>query len=145
MTALCIRRGWSGVNASVRLLACTLLLAACAAVPASQAPLTGNWGGPHVGLTLTPTGGELVYDCAAGRLTEPLMPRAGGAFEVRGTHTPGHGGPDVAGMAMPTYRTIFTSAVRGDRMSLTGRVENGVVLGPFALRRGTEPGIFRCL
>ncbi len=46
---------------------------------------------------------------------------------------------------MPTYRTRFAGTVSGDRMMLTGRVENGVLLGPFTLRHGAEPGIFRCL
>ena len=129
----------------MRLLACALLLAGCAAIPVEPTALTGDWGGTHVGLHLTPAGGTLEYDCASGRITEPLAPRAGGVFEAQGTHTPGHGGPDVEGMVMPTYRATFTGTVRGDRMTLTGRVENGVVLGPFALRRGAEAGIFRCL
>ena len=64
---------------------------------------------------------------------------------VQGTHVPGHGGPDVEGMVMPTFRTTFTGTVRGDRMTLAGHVENGVALGPFTLRRGAEAGILRCL
>lgn len=107
--------------------------------------MTGQWGGTHIGLTLTGTGGAIEYDCASGRLIEPLIPGAHGAFEVEGLHTPGHGGPAIEGEVLPTYRTRFTGTVRGDRMTLTGRVENGVLLGPFALRRGAEAGIFRCL
>ena len=122
-----------------------LAMTACASVPPPGFPVTGQWGGPHVGLTLTQTGGTLDYDCAAGRITEPLVPRAGGAFDVQGTHTPGHVGPEIEGRIMPTYRTRFTGTVSGDRLTLTGRVENGVLLGPFTLRRGVEPGIFRCL
>jgi hypothetical protein len=30
-------------------------------------------------------------------------------------------------------------------MRLHGRVDNGVVLGPYDLRRGAEPTIVRCL
>jgi hypothetical protein len=121
------------------------MLAACASMPPPGVAVTGNWGGPHIGLTLTESGGTLQYDCAAGSLTGPLVPRAGGSFDVPGTHTPGHGGPEIEGVVMPTYRTGFTGTVRGDRMTLTGRVENGVTLGPFILQRGAEPGIFRCL
>ena len=114
-------------------------------MPVEPAAVTGDWGGPHVGLHLTAAGGALEYDCASGRITAPLVPGAGGAFVVQGTHVPGHGGPDVEGMVMPTFRTTFTGTVRDDRMTLAGHVENGVALGPFTLRRGAEAGILRCL
>ena len=122
-----------------------ILLTACTTAQPAGVAVTGQWGGPHVGLTLTETGGELVYDCASGRIAEPLVPDAGGRFAASGSHAPGHGGPDVVGQVPTTYPTRFNGAVRGDRMTLTGRVDNGVLLGPFDLRRGAEAGIFRCL
>jgi hypothetical protein len=126
--------------------AAVLMLAACAAMPpASPDPVVGQWGGTHIGLTLGPSGGPIEYDCAAGRITEPLVPRRDGSFAVAGTHTPGHGGPDRQGEVLPTFKVQFTGAVRGNRMTMQGRVENGVLLGPFALRRGAQAGIFRCL
>jgi hypothetical protein len=112
---------------------------------AAGVPVTGKWGGTHIGLTLTDTGGTIEYDCASGRLVEPLIPGPGGSFAAEGLHAPGHGGPAIEGEVLPTYRTHFTGTVRGDRMTLTGRVENGVLLGPFALRRGAEAGTLRCL
>ena len=121
-----------------------IVLAACASTPPAGVPVTGEWGGTHVGLILTQAGGKLDYDCAAGTI-EPVVPRRGGSFEVDGTHTPGWGGPEIEGQVLPTYRTRFSGTVRGDRMTLQGRVENGVLLGPFTLRRDTEPIIFRCL
>lgn len=120
------------------------MLAACASLPPSE-PVIGQWGGPHIGLTLTEAGGSIEYDCAAGRLTEPLVTGPRGRFDLAGLHTPGHGGPAIEGQVMPTYRVRFSGRVRGDRMNLTGRLENGVLLGPFELRRDAEPGIFRCL
>ena len=124
------------------------LLTACAPVNsglAARVPVTGQWGGTHIGLALTDTGGVIEYDCASGRLIEPVIPTRGGAFEAEGLHTPGHGGPAIEGERLPTYRARFSGTVRGDRMTLTGRVENGILLGPFQLRRGAEAGIFRCL
>ncbi|HEX6072151.1 MAG TPA: hypothetical protein VFY95_04005 [Sphingomicrobium sp.] len=121
-----------------------LLLAACASVPAASGPVTGDWGGPHVGLHLGPTGGTLEYDCAAGTIG-PVIPGRGGRFVADGTHTPGWGGPEIAGQVRPTYRARFSGSVSGDRMTMAGRVANGVDLGPFTLRSGAEPGIFRCL
>lgn len=107
-------------------------------------PVTGKWGGQHIGLTLDASGGRFEYDCATGTIG-PIVPTAGGAFAAEGTHTPEHGGPVYEEEVLPTYRVRFTGRVAGDRMMLSGRVESGVELGPFSLRRGAEPGIFRCL
>jgi hypothetical protein len=120
-------------------------LAACASVPPAGIPLTGEWGGTHVGLRLSETGGVLDYDCAAGTLDGPLLPGADGTFEAHGRHTPGTGGPERVGEVRPSYRANYRGAVRGDRMTLRGEMENGVILGPFTLVRGAEPVIFRCL
>lgn len=127
------------------LVALALGVTACATVPAQPAPLDGQWGGPHIGMLIGPAGTRIEYDCAEGTINGPIIPLATGAFDVEGTHTPGFGGPAIEGVVLPTYRVRFTGRVRGDRMTLTGKVENGVQLGPFALRRGAEPGIFRCL
>jgi hypothetical protein len=127
-----------------RVLAPALLLIGCASVPPAPQPLTGEWGGTHVGLHLGPSGGALDYDCASGTIG-PVAPGAGGAFVARGTHTPGHGGPAREGEILPTYSVRFAGAIRGNRMTLQGRMENGVLLGPFELKRGAEPIIFRCL
>lgn len=121
-----------------------LSIAACASVPPAGVPVTGQWGGPHIGLTLDALGGRIEYDCAAGTIG-PIVPGAGGRFAAAGTHTPGWGGPEIEGQVRPTHDAQFSGTVRGDRMTLEGRVENGVVLGPFTLGHGAEPGIFRCL
>jgi len=121
------------------------LLAACAAVPAVGRAVTGVWGGEHVGLNLTSTGGMLKYDCAAGTMSGPLMINRAGTFIARGTHTPGRGGPVIQGQRLPSYRVRYNGRVRDNTMSLQGRVENGVLLGPFTLRRGAQPMITRCL
>ncbi|MBA3667971.1 MAG: hypothetical protein H0W65_09640 [Sphingomonas sp.] len=121
------------------------LLAACAAVPAAVVPVTGTWGGKHLHLSLTSAGGTLEYDCAAGTMIGPLMMNRDGSFIAEGTHTPGRGGPAIEGQQLPSYRVHYSGSVGGNAMSLQGRVENGILLGPFTLRRGAEPIITRCL
>lgn len=121
------------------------LLAACATVPSASHPVVGEWGGTHVGLSLTPNGGTLEYDCATGTIIGPLTLHPDGTFDAEGIHTPGWGGPEIEGQVLPTYRARYSGSVRGGVMSLQGRLENGVSLGPFTLRRGSEPIIFRCL
>lgn len=120
-------------------------LTACATVPQPPGPLTGDWGGTHVGLRLTAAGGVLDYDCAAGTIHEPVILRPNGSFHAVGRHTPAAGGPERVGEVRPSYRTRYSGSVRGERMILQGRVENGVLLGPFTLVRGAEPVIMRCL
>jgi hypothetical protein len=120
-------------------------LAACATLPTAGIPLTGEWGGTHVGLRLGETSGVLDYDCAAGTIDGPLLPRRDGTFEVEGRHTPGTGGPEREGEVRPSFRARYSGVIRGQRMTLQARVENGVLLGPFTLVKGAEPIIFRCL
>ena len=97
-----------------------------------------------MGLVLDVSGGRLEYDCAGGTIG-PIVPRPDGSFEAEGSHTPAAGGPEIEGQVRPTFRTRFRGSARGDRMTLTGKLENGVLLGPFELRHGSEPIIFRCL
>ncbi|MBA2636170.1 MAG: hypothetical protein H0U83_05725 [Sphingomonas sp.] len=122
-----------------------LLAAGCATAPPVGVPLTGRWGGEHVGLELAPSGGTVDYDCAAGRIDGPLLPRPDGTFQVMGTHTPGTGGPERVGVVPPSFAARYVGTVRGDRLTLQVRVENGVLIGPVRLRRGAEPMLLRCL
>lgn len=124
--------------------AIALGLAGCVSTPPAGVPLTGQWGGRHIGLVLEQSGGRIEYDCASGTIG-PVVPDARAQFTATGMHTPGWGGPEIVGQVRPTHRVRYTGSVRGERMTLHGRVENGVLLGPFTLRRGAEPGIFRCL
>ena len=124
------------------------LLAAAAAACATIAPArppTGQWGGEHVGLMLTLSGGTLDYDCAAGRIDGPLTIQPDGRFKATGSHTPGTGGPEQVGAVRPSYPAQYFGTLRGDRMTLSGRVANGMLLGPFELRRGAQPNLLRCL
>jgi hypothetical protein len=123
-----------------------LLVAACQSVAAPTAPLTGSWGGQHIGLTLTAEGGRLDYDCAAGTIDPPLSLDRDSWFHARGTHSPGQGGPDRIGYEPPRLPATYEGWVRGDRMTLRVRVPStGAELGPFTLRRGAEPILVRCL
>ena len=126
-------------------LALALAASACASVPPAGVPVTGRWGGDHVGLELTPSGGTLDYDCAAGRIDGPVLPRADGTFQAFGIHTPGTGGPERVGVVPPSHSARYDGSLRGDSMTLQVRVETGVLVGPFTLRRGAEPLLMRCL
>lgn len=119
-------------------------LASCATAPPAGVPVTGSWGGTHVGLVLDPSGGRLDYDCAAGTIG-PVVPGFDGRFEATGTHTPGTGGPERVGEVRPAHGARYSGTVRGDRMTLLVAVANGTAIGPLELRRGAEPILMRCL
>lgn len=121
-----------------------LLTGGCQSLPAAQGPLAGRWSGPHASIDMGPGGGTIDYDCAHGTIG-PLTVGRGGNFTAQGTHTPEHGGPVRADEVPPVLMTRYSGSVRGDRMTLLGRVENGIMLGPFDLRRGAEPMLTRCL
>ena len=125
------------------------VIAACAPAATNGepgAPVTGRWGGDHVAFELTPAGGTIEYDCAHGGLTQPLRPGARGEFEAIGVHVREHGGPIREGERPDSVPARYVGRVTGDRMTL--RVYAGSrpdTLGPFELRRGGEPRLFKCL
>ena len=109
-------------------------------------PITGAWGGTHVGLVLKADGGTLEYDCASGSIDEPLRLDRAGAFTAIGTHVPGNGGPEIEGQQPPRLPAHYSGMVRRERMTLRVRIPStGVEIGPLTLRRGAEPILFRCL
>ena len=125
-----------------------LLLAACAApgVGPDAVPrtVTGDWGGPHVGLRLHADGGAIEYDCANGTLDAPLVVDATGAFRVAGTHVRGHGGPARQGEVLPVEPATYQGTVRGDRMALEVRTTS-MAPATYALQRGAPAQVFKCL
>jgi|SRR6185503_8310237 len=107
-------------------------------------PVVGAWGGMHAALTLTATGGAISYDCAHGGLSAPIVPGTTGLFDVAGVHVPEHGGPVQIGEIPDSLPARYIGHVARDRMTL--RVLVGAdTLGPFDLRLGTAPQLFRCL
>ena len=112
----------------------------------AAAPLTGSWGGEHIGLELDAEGGKLRYDCAAGTIEGAVLPNGSGRFQANGAHRPNMGGPARQGREPPFLPAIYTGSVRGDTMTLSVRVpSSGMEIGPFTLRRGAEPILLRCL
>ncbi len=112
--------------------------------PPPVAQVTGHWGGAHAALTLTDSGGAIEYDCAHGGLGAPVRLDRAGRFEIAGVHVREHGGPIRVGEVPDSLPARYSGHVRGNRMTL--RVLVGAdTLGPFELRRGAEPQLFKCL
>lgn len=123
-----------------------LLASACAAVPASQGPLVGFYGGQHIRMEVGASGSAIEYDCAAGTLAGPLPAR--GAFTASGTHTPGMGGPERVGEVRPAYPAAYGGRVAGDEIEMVvdAALPSGPTrMGPFRLKRGSDGVLMRCL
>jgi hypothetical protein len=124
-----------------------LLLAGCETLPGEPVTLTGEFGGPHVGLVLQGGLGDLEYDCASGTIDQAVIPAKDGSFRVTGTHRAGQGGPVRVGQIFRSQRATYAGSVDKDKnnMTLTVTLEDRTVLGPFNLVRGAVPQITRCL
>jgi hypothetical protein len=120
-------------------------LSSCAMMHREPTHLSGEWGGPHVGLVLEGGLGTLQYDCASGTIDTAIDPGPDGRFSAQGTHRPGQGGPVRVGQIFTTHRAEYRGTVTGDVMELTAVLENGQVIGPYTLTRGAEPQLTRCL
>lgn len=131
----------------LRALPTVLFLTACAApgsLVGTGEPVIGDWGGDHIALSLTMTGGNVEYDCAHGGLFEPIRPDARGVFEAAGVHVPEHGGPVREDERPDSIPARYTGTVRGNRMTV--RVSAAAdTLGPYQLERGAVPRVLKCL
>lgn len=127
-----------------QMLAATLLLAGCGDMTGLSIQIS-TWGGDHIGIIITVTGGTVEYDCAMGRIDEPIVLRDG-RFDVMGVHWPGMGGPIGVDTTQVPRLARYKGTVRGDRMTLTVTLlDTTEILGPFTLERGRSPSVFKCL
>jgi hypothetical protein len=106
----------------------------------------GTWGGQHIGMTVTDTGATIEYDCASGTIVGPLQLGANGAFDWRGTHYPGHGGPVRVDEPPNAHPARYTGRANAESMEMTLTLLDGTQPPQtFTLARGANAGVFRCL
>ena len=107
----------------------------------------GLWGGPHISLTVTETGGRVEHDCAFGTIDEPLIADEDGNFEARGTHVFERGGPRESDEpAAKQHAARYHGWTDGDEIRLTVTLPDlDRELGPFLLRLEQPPQLEKCL
>ena len=123
----------------------TFGLSACAAVNPPPTNLAGQWGGPHISLLLEGGLGKIEYDCASGTVDTVIYPGVDGSFTATGTHRLGQGGPIRTGQIFISKQATYSGKVEKDKMTFSGRLEDGTVIGPFNLTLGSTGELMRCL
>jgi hypothetical protein len=131
----------------VFLIAAVLLTAAGPCAKDLAGPVApSEWGGEHIGLTVSATGATIEYDCASGTIDQPISAGSNGNFVANGTHTRGHGGPVREDEIPDRHPARYEGWTDGETMRLNVTLtDTGEKLGSFMLIRGQSPRVFRCL
>ena len=137
---------WFGTVLSV-LIGVLMLMSQPATNPHGQDASVSStvWGGRQVNMEVTPQGASLEFDCAHGKILEPIKANAKGEFAVRGTYTPERGGPVTLANPRSDLAATYKGTIEGDTMRLE------VVLPdkdqqpePFSLTRGKAGRLVKC-
>ncbi len=122
-------------------------LAACGAKggdPPAVVP-AGSWGGKHVALQVTDSGGTVQFDCAHGQITAPLSLDAQGRFETTGVFVREHGGPIREGEPDDSHPAVYQGQLQGNDLTFSVRLtDDGTEAGPFTASLGAAARLFRC-
>jgi hypothetical protein len=117
-------------------------LGGCVAFDQGPMALKGAWGGPHIGIDLEGGLGTVQFDCAAGSIDQPII--SGGAFSVPGSYRPGQTGAVRAGQIFVSKRATYSGTATKTDMTLSVKLEDGELLGPFTLKAGAPPELAPC-
>lgn len=102
----------------------------------------GDWGGEHVRLTVGESSGAIEFDCAHGTLDAALEVDDEGRFDVPGSLVR-EGGPVVPGRE-DRQDVRYAGKTDGGSLDLQVVRQDGEALGPFRLRIGEQPKLFKC-
>jgi hypothetical protein len=102
------------------------------------------WGGPHVRLVLTSDGGEIEFDCAHGKITEPLKKNEEGAFDVAGTFV-SEAGPMRSDESARIKPARYSGRMGDKNMTLIVTLtDSNEKLDEFSLTRGNQGRLRKC-
>ena len=106
----------------------------------------GAWGGQGIALEVTESGARLEFDCAHGRIDEPMRLDANGQFGIRGLFFRERGGPVREGEESKGEPARYSGRVDGETMVLTVRLaDRDVDIGTFTLVHGKPARLRKCL
>jgi hypothetical protein len=121
-----------------------LVGATCTTQPLDRVP-NGNWGGLHAGMVVSDTGAEIEYDCAAGRITAPMLLDARGNFDLPGLYIRTGPGPTPANDSLvPKFPVRYTGHANTRTMTLDVSGDS-VPAQSFTLTYGGNPNVLKCV
>ncbi len=104
------------------------------------------WGGEHVQMEIARTGADLEFDCATGRIAEPV-PDKDGTFSLKGTFTPQRSGPSRDD-GPPAIAATYSGTIKNDtltlRIVLSGPGSNDRQEMNYTLVRGQQGNVRKC-
>jgi hypothetical protein len=105
----------------------------------------GVWGGIHIHLQVTDNGADVEYDCAHGKILEPLTLDTDGRFDAKGTHVLESPGPVRLGADSDQEAAVFSGSIDGKTMTLrVSSASTSKEIGTFTLTQGTEGRLRKC-
>jgi hypothetical protein len=129
----------------IRALAFALGLAwSCSAAADLDRVPAGVWGGEHLRLTVTDTGGASEFDCAHGSLDSALAVDGEGRFDVPGTLVR-EGGPTREDAAEAPEIVRYSGRTDGRAMELEVSSVSGERIGSFQVEHGRPGTLRKCL
>jgi hypothetical protein len=103
----------------------------------------GNWGGEHLQLVVTRSGGTSEFDCAHGSLDAVLAVDGEGRFDVPGTLVR-EAGPVREGKEEPRQSVRYAGSTDGRTMEIEVVSTTGERIGSFHLERGRQAVLRKC-
>jgi hypothetical protein len=103
------------------------------------------WGGQDVHLEMNAQGATVEFDCADGKISQPIKVDSTGEFTAQGTYTPGQFGLIRKNHASREVPATYKGTVSGDTMHLQVILENKKIQPPpFTLTKGDSGHVVRC-
>jgi hypothetical protein len=116
--------------------------------PLVPPPLSGQWGGDRMILTLDATGGRIEMDCASGTLQGPIIPGGDGKFQAQGSFVQHRGGPDLVEQQPDAKNapalTHYAGELQDGVLKLSILAPGSSTPQVFNLRQGARLKLMRC-
>lgn len=105
----------------------------------------GIWGAEGIIVKTDEKGVTIQYECADGRIEQPLMMDVGGNFAVNGIYYRQRGGPIRSDLKQFQQPVRYEGKISGETMTLKiTDTESKDVIGEYTLRQGKIPKLTRC-
>lgn len=113
-------------------------------VPNDKNGSVQKWGARGISLQMTAEGANVEFDCAQGRIFQPIQPNASGEFSLAGTYTAQRGGPVQKNSTSTGVPATYKGTINGATMNLQIILSDGSQLPPFTLTRGSAGRLIKC-